>query len=142
MGSPALGTALRVCSISAGQRKDHLPRLAGGAGPDAAQGTGRLFYRSGWLLAHVQPGVSQHLQVLLRRAAFLLVGPQRTLVGGLFPPSRVQDLTFPFGERDEIALGPFLQSVGDALRGSTPTGCISRSSILCHLHKMFVGSIC
>lgn len=63
---------------------------------------------------------------------------QRVLPGEAVPSSWVQDLALPSAELHEVALGPSLQWVGDALRGHRPIWCIGCSSVVCHLHKRCV----
>lgn len=89
------------------------------------------------MLAHVQPGVHQDLQVLFCQTAFQPIGLQHVQVHKTVIP-QVQGSTLSLVEFHKVPGGPFLQPVGGPLDGSMTFWRISRSQfcITCRLAEM------
>ncbi|KAK4817894.1 hypothetical protein QYF61_002063 [Mycteria americana] len=81
---PKLNTVFEVqphqCQV---QGHDHFPGPAGHTISDTSQDAVGLFGHLGRLLAHVQPAVDQHPQVLFRRAAFQPLFPKPVALHGV-----------------------------------------------------------
>ncbi|KAK4818900.1 hypothetical protein QYF61_021585 [Mycteria americana] len=108
---PKLNTAFEVrphqCRV---QGHDHCPSPAGHAIFDTSQDAIAFRGHLGTLLAHIQPAVNQHPQVLLCLAAFQLLFPKPVALHGV-AVAQVQDLAFSLVEPHTIDLGPLIQPV-------------------------------
>ncbi|KAK4822652.1 hypothetical protein QYF61_018604 [Mycteria americana] len=84
VGGPKLNTAFEVrphqCRV---QGHDHIPSPAGHAIFDTSQDAIGFLGRLGTLLAHIQPAVNQHPQVLLCQAAFQPLFPKAVALHGV-----------------------------------------------------------
>ncbi|KAK4813546.1 LOW QUALITY PROTEIN: hypothetical protein QYF61_009589 [Mycteria americana] len=117
---PTLNTAFEVRPYRCrGQEHDHFPSPAGhaifGTSQDAVGFLGHL----GTLLAHIQPAVDQHAQVLFFQAAFQPLFPKPVALHGVVV-IQVQDLALGLVEPHTIGLGPSMQPVQVPLQ-SLPT---------------------
>ncbi|KAK4819531.1 LOW QUALITY PROTEIN: hypothetical protein QYF61_006024 [Mycteria americana] len=115
---PKLNTVFEVrphqCRV---QGHDHFPSPAGHAIFDTSQEAIGLLGHLGTLLAHIQPAVSQHPQVLLCWAAFQPLFPKPVALHGV---AVAQDLALGLVEPHIIDLGPSIQPVQVPLQ-SLPT---------------------
>ncbi|KAK4826058.1 hypothetical protein QYF61_004173 [Mycteria americana] len=106
---PKLNTVFKVqphqCQV---QGADHFPSPAGHAIPDTSQDAIGFLGRLGTLLAHIQPAVNQHPQVLLCQAAFQPLFPKPVALHGVVV-AQVQDLALSLFEPHRIDLGPSIQ---------------------------------
>ncbi|KAK4810817.1 hypothetical protein QYF61_008789 [Mycteria americana] len=84
------------------QGHDHFPSPAGHTIPDTSQDAIGFLGHLGTLLAHIQPAVNQHLQVLLCRAAFQPLFPKPVALHGVVV-TKVQDLALGLVESHTIA---------------------------------------
>ena len=142
LATSELNTLLQVLPPSCGIKgKHHLPQPAGNAVPKAAQDTICLLCSKGALLAHVQPGFHQDLQVLFCEAAFQMCVFQHTSVHQVVLP-HVQEFTLPLVGLREIPFGPFLQPVEGLLEGSTTLRHISQSSQFDVVCKLAESTLC
>ncbi|KAK4823887.1 hypothetical protein QYF61_007835 [Mycteria americana] len=84
VGGPKLNTVFEVwphqCRV---QGHDHFPCPAGHTIPDTSQGAIGLLGHLGTLLAHIQPAVDRHPQVLFRWAAFQPLFPKPVALHGV-----------------------------------------------------------
>ncbi|KAK4816662.1 hypothetical protein QYF61_019898, partial [Mycteria americana] len=105
VGDPTLNTAFEVwphqCRV---QGHDHFPSPAGHTISDTSQDAIGLVGHLGTLLAHIQPAVDQHPQVLLCLAAFQPVFPKPVVLHGVVV-TQVQDLALGLFE-SQITLCP------------------------------------
>ncbi|KAK4807218.1 hypothetical protein QYF61_024338 [Mycteria americana] len=92
------------------QGHDHFPSPAGHAIFDTSQDAIGLLGHLGTLLAHIQPAVNQHPQVLLCLAAFQPLFPKPVALHGV-AVAQVQDLALSLVEHHTIDLGPLIQPV-------------------------------
>ncbi|KAK4821927.1 hypothetical protein QYF61_004930 [Mycteria americana] len=117
---PKLNTGFEVgphqCRV---QGHDHCPSPAGHTIPDTSQDAIGFLGHLGTLLAHVQPAVNQHPQVLLCQAAFQPLFPKPVVLHGV-AVAQVQDLALGPVEPHRIGLGPSIQPVQVPLQ-SLPT---------------------
>ncbi|KAK4815591.1 hypothetical protein QYF61_004806 [Mycteria americana] len=120
VGGPKLNTVFEVrphqCQV---QGHDHFPSPAGHAISDTSQDAIGFLGRLGTLLAHIQPAVNQHPQVLLYRAAFQPLFPKPVALHGV-AVAQVQDLALGLVKPHTIDLGPSIQPVQVPLQ-SLPT---------------------
>ncbi|GAB0208866.1 mitochondrial enolase superfamily member 1 [Grus japonensis] len=117
---PKLNTVLEVrpqqCQL---QGHNHFPTPAGHTVPDTSQdAVGRLGHLS-TLLAHIQPAVNQHPQVLFHQAAFEPLFPKPVALPGVVA-TQVQDPALGLVEPQTVGLGPSIQPVQIPLQ-SLPT---------------------
>ncbi|GAB0208382.1 hypothetical protein GRJ2_003303900 [Grus japonensis] len=111
--APASGKIERV------QGDNHFPSPTGHTIPDTSQdAVGRLGHL-GTLLAHIQPAVNQHSQVLFHQAAFQALFPKPVALHGVVV-TQVQDLALSLVEPHTVGLGPSIQPVQIPLQ-SLPT---------------------
>ncbi|GAB0195154.1 hypothetical protein GRJ2_001980700 [Grus japonensis] len=108
---PKLNTALEVwphqCRV---QGDDHCPSPAGHTIPDTSQDAGGLLGHLGTLLAHNQPPVDQHPQVLFCQAAFQPLFPKPVALPGVVV-TKVQDWALSLVEPQTVGLSPSIQPV-------------------------------
>ncbi|KAK4826416.1 hypothetical protein QYF61_008949 [Mycteria americana] len=111
VGGPKLNTIFEVrphqCQV---QGHDHFPSPAGHAIFDTSQDAIGLLGHLGTLLAHIQPSVNQHLQVLLCQAAFQPLFPKPVALHGV-AVAQVQDPALSLVEPHTTDLGPSIQPV-------------------------------
>ncbi|KAK4815893.1 LOW QUALITY PROTEIN: hypothetical protein QYF61_009944 [Mycteria americana] len=120
VGGPKLNTVFEVwphqCRV---QGHDHCPSPAGHAISDTTQDAIGFLGHLGTLLAHIQPAVDQHPQVLLCLAAFQPLFPKPVALHGV-AVAQVQDLALGLVEPRTADLGPSIQPVQIPLQ-SLPT---------------------
>jgi len=100
------GTASPVSSMV----DNHCPTPAGHTIPDTSQDAVGVLGHLSMLLAHVQPAVSQHPQILLCRAAFRPLLPKPAALHGVVV-TQAQDLALSLVEPLTVGLGPLIQPV-------------------------------
>jgi len=98
---------------------DHLPTPGDHTIPDTSQDAVGLLGHLGTLLAHVQPAVDQHAQVLFLWAAFQLLFPKPVALHGVVV-TQAQDLALGLVEPHTVGLIPLIQPVQIPLQ-SLPT---------------------
>ncbi|KAK4816299.1 hypothetical protein QYF61_014597 [Mycteria americana] len=112
---PKLNTVFEVrphqCRV---QGDDHFPSPAGHATSDTSQDAIGFLGHLGTLLAHIQPAVNQHFQVLFLQAAFQPLFPKPVALHGVVDPA------LGFVEPHTTGLGPSIQPVQVPLQ-SLPT---------------------
>ncbi|KAK4817038.1 hypothetical protein QYF61_026164 [Mycteria americana] len=117
---PKLNTVFEVrphqCRV---QGDNHCPSPAGHTISDTSQDALGLLGHLGTLLAHIQPAVDQHSQVLFHRAAFQPLFPKPVALHGVVV-AQVQDPALSLVEPHRIGLGPSIQPVQVPLQ-SLPT---------------------
>ncbi|KAK4824542.1 LOW QUALITY PROTEIN: hypothetical protein QYF61_016146, partial [Mycteria americana] len=117
---PKLNTVFKVrphqCRV---QGHDHFSSPAGHTIPDTSQDAIGFLGHLGTLLAHIQPAVNQHPQVLFLWAAFQPLFPKPVVLHGVVV-AQVQDLALDRVEPHTIGLGPSIQPVQVPLQ-SLPT---------------------
>ncbi|KAK4818276.1 hypothetical protein QYF61_009994 [Mycteria americana] len=117
---PKLNTVFEVrphqCRV---QGHDHFPSPAGHAISDRSQDAVGLLGHLGTLLAHIQPAVNQHPQVLFHQAAFQPLFPKPVALHGV-AVAQVQDLALSLVEPHTIGPSPSIQPVQVPLQ-SLPT---------------------
>ncbi|KAK4819271.1 hypothetical protein QYF61_000482 [Mycteria americana] len=117
---PKLNTGFKVrphqCRV---QGHDHCPSPAGHAISDTSQDAIGLLGHLGTLLAHIQPAVDQHTQVLFRLAAFQPLFPKPVALHGVVV-TQVQDPALGLVEPHTTGLDPSIQPVQVPLQ-SLPT---------------------
>jgi len=101
------------------QEEVHFPTPADHAVPDTSQDAIGLLCHLGTLLAHVQPAVDQHPQVLFCWAVLQPLLPKLVALHGVVV-TQVQDLALSLVESHAVALGPLIRSVQILLQ-SLPT---------------------
>ncbi|KAK4821271.1 hypothetical protein QYF61_017149 [Mycteria americana] len=101
------------------QGHNHFPSPAGHATPDTSQDAIGFLGHLGTLLAHVQPAVKQHPQVLFHWAAFQPLFPKPVALHGVVV-TQVQDPALGLVEPHTTDLGPLIQPVQVPLQ-SLPT---------------------
>ncbi|KAK4830186.1 LOW QUALITY PROTEIN: hypothetical protein QYF61_009213 [Mycteria americana] len=120
VGGPKLNTVFEVrphqCRV---QGHDHFPTPAGHTIPDTNQDAIGFLGHLGTLLAHIQPAVNQHPQVILCRAAFQPLFPKPVVLHGVVV-TQVQDLALGLAEPHTIGPSPSIQPVQVPLQ-SLPT---------------------
>ncbi|KAK4810558.1 hypothetical protein QYF61_004521 [Mycteria americana] len=111
VGGPKLNTVFEVrphqCRV---QGHDHFPSPAGHAIFDTSQDAIGFLGRLGTVLAHIQPAVNQHPQVLLCQAAFQPLFPKPVVLHGVVV-AQVQDLALSLVEPHTIGPSPLIQPV-------------------------------
>ncbi|KAK4810419.1 hypothetical protein QYF61_025526 [Mycteria americana] len=117
---PKLNTVFEVrphqCRV---QGHDHFPSPAGHAISDTSQDAIGFLGHLGTPLAHIQPAVNQHSQVLFCWAAFQPLFPKPVALHGVVV-AQVQDLALSFVEPHTIGPSPSIQPVQVPLQ-SLPT---------------------
>ncbi|KAK4810025.1 LOW QUALITY PROTEIN: hypothetical protein QYF61_005088 [Mycteria americana] len=117
---PKLNTVFEVrphqCRV---QGHDHFPSLAGHAIFDTSQDAIGFLGHLGTLLAHVQPAVKQHPQVLFHRASFQPLFPKPVALHRV-AVAQVQDLALSLVEPHTTGPSPSIQPVQVPLQ-SLPT---------------------
>ncbi|KAK4810573.1 hypothetical protein QYF61_004536 [Mycteria americana] len=117
---PKLNTVFEVrphqCQV---QGHDSFPSPAGHAIFDTSQDAIGFLGHLGTLLAHIQPAVHQHPQVLLCQAAFQPLFPKPVALHGV-AVGQVQDLALSLVECNTIDLGPSIQPVQVPLQTLPP----------------------
>ncbi|KAK4825514.1 hypothetical protein QYF61_000027, partial [Mycteria americana] len=120
VGGPKLNTVFEVkphqCRV---QGHDHFPSPAGHAIFDTSQDAIGFLGHLGTLLAHIQPAVNQHPQVLLCQAAFQPLFPKPAALHGV-AVAQVQDLALGLVKPHTIHPSPSIQPVQVPLQ-SLPT---------------------
>ncbi|KAK4828478.1 hypothetical protein QYF61_026703 [Mycteria americana] len=89
---------------------NHFPSSAGHTIPDTSQDAVGLLGHLGTLLAHIQPAIDQHPQVLFHEAAFQPLFPKPVALHAVVV-TQVQDLALGLVEPHTIGLGPLIQPV-------------------------------
>ncbi|KAK4811170.1 hypothetical protein QYF61_019801 [Mycteria americana] len=111
VGGPKPNTVFEVrphqCRV---QGHDHFPSPAGHAIFDTSQDAIGFLGRLGTLLAHIQPAVNQHPQVLFCLAAFQPLFPKPVALHGV-AVAQVQALALGLVKPHTIGLGPSIQPV-------------------------------
>jgi len=134
--APELDAGLQVGSHQSGaEGQNHLPRPAGHASSDAAQGTVGLLGCGHTLLAHVQLFIHRYPQVLLLRAALSPFIPQSVLMLRI-ALSQEQGLALCLVESHEVCKGPFLQPVKVSLDGIPSLQHTSYTAELGVIHRL------
>ncbi|KAK4816344.1 hypothetical protein QYF61_015658 [Mycteria americana] len=109
VSGPKLNTVFEVqphqCRV---QGDDHFPSPAGYNIPDTSQDALGFLGHLGTLLAHVQPAVIWHPQVLFYRAAFQPLFPKPVALHGVVV-TNVQEPTLGLVKPHAIDLGPLIQ---------------------------------
>ncbi|KAK4817142.1 hypothetical protein QYF61_002876 [Mycteria americana] len=117
---PKLNTVFEVrphqCRV---QGHNHFPSPAGHAISDTSQDAIGFLGRLGTLLAHMQPAVNKHPQVLLCQAAFQPLFPKPVALHGV-AVAQVQDLALGLVKPHTVDLSPSIQPVQVPLQ-SLPT---------------------
>ncbi|KAK4817231.1 hypothetical protein QYF61_004142 [Mycteria americana] len=108
VGGPKLNTAFEVrphqCRV---QGHNHCPSPGGHAIPDTSQDAVGFLGHLGTLLAHIQPAVNQHAQVLLCRAAFQPLFPKPVALHGVAVPNKIGRKSYtPSYSVPELCHGP------------------------------------
>ncbi|KAK4821776.1 hypothetical protein QYF61_000837 [Mycteria americana] len=101
------------------QGHGHFPSPAGHTIPDTSQDAIGFLVHLGTLLAHVQPAINQHPQVLFCQAAFQPLFPKPVALHGVVV-TQVQDPALGLVKPHTIDLGPSIQPVQIPLQ-SLPT---------------------
>ncbi|KAK4823937.1 hypothetical protein QYF61_008323 [Mycteria americana] len=113
VGGPKLNTVFEVrpdqCRV---QGHNHCPSPAGHDIFDTSQDAIGFLGHLGTLLAHIQPAVNQHPQVLLCQAAFQPLFPKPVALHGV-AVAQVQDLALGLLKPHTIELGPLIQPIID-----------------------------
>ncbi|KAK4828526.1 hypothetical protein QYF61_026948 [Mycteria americana] len=117
---PKLNTVFEVrphqCQV---QGHNHFPTPAGHTIADTSQDAIGFLGHLGTLLAHIQPAVNQHPQVLFCQAAFQPLFPKPVVLHGV-AVAQVQDLALSLVEPHTIGPSPSIQPVQIPLQ-SLPT---------------------
>lgn len=135
-GSPATDPALRMwpyqCWV---EGQNLLSQHCGGACPNAVrEAVGHVCHR-GTVLAHAQFGVHEDPPHLFLQSRLPAGQTQPVMEHGISHP-QLQDFAFPFAERCDVPVGPFLWHVEVPLNSSWNISCIehrSQSSTICQL---------
>ncbi|KAK4825891.1 hypothetical protein QYF61_003247 [Mycteria americana] len=112
---------------------EHFP--AGHTISDTSQDAIGLLGHRGTLLAHIQPAIDQHSQVLFCLAAFQPLFPKPVAMHGVMV-TQVQDLTLSLVEPHTIDLGPSIQPVQVPLQSLPPLKQINtptQPGVICKL---------
>ncbi|KAK4830604.1 LOW QUALITY PROTEIN: hypothetical protein QYF61_012030 [Mycteria americana] len=130
VGGPKLNTVFEVwphqCRV---QGHDHFPTPAGHTISDTSQDAVGFFGHLGTLLAHVQPAVNQHSQVLLCWAAFQPLFPKPVALHGVVV-TQVQDLALGLVKPHTIDLVPSIQAVQIPLQSLPTLKCVNGKPVL------------
>ncbi|KAK4813748.1 LOW QUALITY PROTEIN: hypothetical protein QYF61_023684 [Mycteria americana] len=133
---PKLNTAFEVrphqCRV---QGDNHFPTPAGHTIPDTSQDAIGFLGRLGTLLAHIQPAVDQHPQVLFCQAAFQPLFPKPVALHGVVV-TQVWDPALGLVKPHTINLSPSIQPVQIPLsflpssRSTLPPKLVSSANLL------------
>ncbi|KAK4827459.1 hypothetical protein QYF61_018180 [Mycteria americana] len=108
---PKLNTVFEVrphqCRV---QANNHFPSPAGHTISDTSQDAIGLLGHLGTVLAHIQPALDQHSQVLFHQAAFQPLFPKSVALHGVVV-TQVQDSALSLVESHTIGLSPSIQPV-------------------------------
>ncbi|KAK4810597.1 hypothetical protein QYF61_007334 [Mycteria americana] len=141
VGGPKLNTVFEVrphqCQV---QGHNHFPSPAGHAIFDTSQDAIGLLGSLGALLAHIQPAVNQHAQVLFRQAAFQPLFPKPVVLHGV-AVAQVQDLALSLVEPHTIGPSPSIQPVQVPLQSLPPLQQINTSTQLGVICKLPEGAL-
>ncbi|KAK4820903.1 hypothetical protein QYF61_008135 [Mycteria americana] len=138
---PKLNTVFKVrphqCRV---QGHDHFCSPAGHAIFDTSQDAIGFLGHLGTLLAHTQPAVSQHPQVLFCQAAFQPLFPKPVALHGV-AVAQVQDLALGLVEPHTIDLSPSIQPVQVPLQSLPPLKQINTPTQLGVICKLTEGAL-
>ncbi|KAK4806798.1 hypothetical protein QYF61_005594 [Mycteria americana] len=138
---PKLNTVFEVrphqCRV---QGHNHFPSPAGHAIFDTSQDAIGFLGHLGTLLAHMQPAVNQHAQVLLCLAAFQPLFPKPVALHGV-AVAQVQDLALGLVKPHTIELGPSIQPVQVPLYSLPPLKQINTPAQLGVVCKLTEGAL-
>ncbi|KAK4810503.1 hypothetical protein QYF61_004283 [Mycteria americana] len=138
---PKLNTVFEVrphqCRV---QGHDHFPSPAGHIIFDTSQDAIGFLGHLGTLLAHIQPAVNQHPQVLLCQAAFQPLFPKPVALHGI-AVAQVQDLALGLVKPHTIGLGPSIQPVQIPLWSLPPLKQINTPTQLGVICKLTEGAL-
>jgi len=136
LGAPGLDAGLQVGSDESGVKgQNPLPRPAGHAALDAAQGMVGFLDCKHTFPARVELLIQQYPQVLLLRAALEPLSGQPVLVFGI-APSHVQGLALGLVELPAVHTGPPLQPVQVPLDGIPSLQHVSNTTQLGVIGKL------
>ncbi|KAK4830880.1 hypothetical protein QYF61_013809 [Mycteria americana] len=138
VGGPKLNTGFEVRPHQC--QAQYSPTPAGHTIPDTSQDAIGFLGHLGTLLAHIQPAVNQHPQVLLCWAAFQPLFPKPVALhrGAV---AQVQDPTLGLVEPHTIDLGPSIQPVQVPLQSLPPLKQINTPTQLGVLCKLTEGAL-
>ncbi|KAK4831631.1 hypothetical protein QYF61_018571 [Mycteria americana] len=119
---------------------DYFPTPAGHTIPDTSQDAIGFLGRLGTPLAHIQPAVNQHSQVLLCWAAFQPLFPKPVALHGV-AVAQVQDLALGLVKPHTIDLGPSIQPVQVPLQSLPPLKQINTPTQLGVVCKLAEGAL-
>ncbi|KAK4807192.1 hypothetical protein QYF61_024312 [Mycteria americana] len=122
------------------QGHDHFPSPAGHTISDTSQDAIGFLGHLGTLLAHIQPAVNQHPQVLFCRAAFQPLFPKPVALHGV-AVAQVQDLALGLVKPHTIDLGPSIQPVQVPLQSLPPLKQINTPTQLGVICKLAEGAL-
>ncbi|KAK4832143.1 hypothetical protein QYF61_020883 [Mycteria americana] len=138
---PNLNTVFKVwphqCQV---QGDDHFPSPAGHTISDISQDAIGLLGYLGILLAHIQPAVNQHSQVLSCQAAFQPSFPKPVALHGVVV-TQVQDPALGLVEPHTVGLGPSIQPVQVPLQSLPPLKQINTPAQLGVVCKFTEGAL-
>ncbi|KAK4810660.1 hypothetical protein QYF61_007460 [Mycteria americana] len=141
VGGPKVNTVFEVqphqCRV---QGHDHFPSPAGHAIFDTSQDAIGFLGRLGTLLAHIQPAVHQHPQVLLCQAAFQPLFPKPVVLHGVVV-AQVQDLALGLVEPHTIGPSSLIQPVQVPLQSLPPLKQINTPAQLGVVCKLTGGAL-
>ncbi|KAK4807037.1 hypothetical protein QYF61_018378 [Mycteria americana] len=141
VGGPKLNT---VFEVRPHQRRvqghDHFPTPAGHTIFDTSQDAIGLLGHLGTLLAHIQPAVNQHPQVLFRQAAFQPLFPKPVALHGV-AVAQVQDPALGLVKPHTIDLSPSIQPVQVPLQSLPPLKQINTPTQLGVICKLAEGAL-
>ncbi|KAK4814531.1 hypothetical protein QYF61_022020 [Mycteria americana] len=141
VGGPKLNTVFEVRPHQGRvQGHDHFPAPAGHAIFDTSQDAIGFLGHLGTLLAHIQPAVNQHRQVLLCQAAFQPLFPKPVALHGV-AVAQVQDLALGLVKPHTIDLGPLIQPVQVPLQSLPPLKQINTPTQLGVICKLTEGAL-
>ncbi|KAK4816497.1 hypothetical protein QYF61_017458 [Mycteria americana] len=138
---PKLNTVFEVrphqCRV---QGHDHFPSPAGHSIAHTSQDATGFLGHLGTLLAHIQPAVNQHSQVLLCWAAFQPLFPKPVALHGVVV-TQVQDLALGLVEPHTIGPSPSIQPVQVPLQSLPPLKQINTPAQLGVICKLTEGAL-
>ncbi|KAK4817943.1 hypothetical protein QYF61_003373 [Mycteria americana] len=141
VGGPKLNTVFEVrphqCRV---QGHDHFPSPAGHTIFDTSQDAIGFLGHLGTLLAHIQPAVNQHPQVLFCQAAFQPLFPKPVALHGVVV-TQVQDPALGLVEPHTIGPGPSIQPVQVPLQSLPTLKQINTPSLLGVICKLTEGAL-
>ncbi|KAK4827323.1 hypothetical protein QYF61_016573 [Mycteria americana] len=136
---PKVNTAFEVRPHQCRAQGDHhCPAPAGHAIADTSQDAVGFLGHLGTLLAHIQPAVDQHPQVLLCWSAFQPLFPKPVALHGVVV-TEVQDLALSLVDPHTIDLGPSIQPVQVPLQSLPPLKQINTPTqfgVICKLTEV------